>query len=103
MRWRASPRAPKASPGSNGNIPFENGLLSEMLLEHGYNTYALGKWHLTPADQVSAAGPYERWPLGRGFERFYGFLGGDTNQYYPDLVYDNHRSSRRRRPRKATI
>ncbi len=77
-------------PGSNGNIPFENGMLSEMLLNHGYNTYAIGKWHLTPADQVSAAGPYDRWPLGRGFERYYGFLGGDTHQYYPDLVYDNH-------------
>jgi arylsulfatase len=77
-------------PGSNGNIPFENGMLSEMLREHGYNTYALGKWHLTPADQISAAGPYDRWPLGRGFERYYGFLGGDTNQYFPDLVYDNH-------------
>jgi arylsulfatase A-like enzyme len=77
-------------PGGNGNIPFENGMLSEMLLQHGYNTYALGKWHLTPADQISAAGPYERWPLGRGFERYYGFLGGDTHQYYPELVYDNH-------------
>ena len=77
-------------PGANGNIPFENGFLSEMLLERGYNTYAIGKWHLTPADQISAAGPYNRWPLGRGFERFYGFLGGETHQYYPDLVYDNH-------------
>jgi len=77
-------------PGSNGNIPFENGMLSEILLEQGYNTYALGKWHLTPADQISAAGPYDRWPLGRGFERYYGFLGGDTNQYYPELIYDNH-------------
>ncbi|AKF79883.1 arylsulfatase [Myxococcus fulvus 124B02] len=77
-------------PGYNGTIPFENGFLSEMLLEHGYNTYALGKWHLTPAEQTSAAGPYSRWPLGRGFERFYGFLGGDTHQYFPDLVQDNH-------------
>ena len=77
-------------PGGNGNIPFENGMLSEMLLQHGYNTFALGKWHLTPADQASAAGPYSRWPLGRGFERYYGFLGGDTSQYYPELVYDNH-------------
>ena len=77
-------------PGGNGNIPFENGFLSEMLLQHGYNTYAIGKWHLTPADQISAAGPYDRWPLGRGFERYYGFLGGDTHQYYPELVYDNH-------------
>jgi arylsulfatase len=77
-------------PGGNGYIPFENGFLSEILLQHGYNTFALGKWHLTPADQTSAAGPYNRWPLGRGFERYYGFLGGDTHQYYPELVYDNH-------------
>jgi arylsulfatase len=77
-------------PGYNGYIPFENGFLSEMLLQHGYNTYAVGKWHLTPADHISAAGPYDRWPLGRGFERFYGFLGAETNQYYPELIYDNH-------------
>ena len=61
-----------------------------MLLGHGYNTYMVGKWHLTPSNQETAAGPYDRWPLGRGFERFYGFLGGDTSQWYPDLVYDNH-------------
>ena len=77
-------------PGYNGYIPFENGFLSEMLLLHGYNTYAIGKWHLTPAEQMSAAGPYDRCPLGKDFERFYGFLGGDTNQYYPELIYDNH-------------
>src|SRR5689334_11307454 len=53
-------------PGSNGYIPFENGMLSEILLQHGYNTYALGKWHLTPAEATSAAGPYDRWPLGLG-------------------------------------
>jgi len=78
-------------PGYDGYIPFENGFLSEILMQKGYNTYAVGKWHLTPADQISAAGPYDRWPLGRGFERYYGFLGGDTHQYYPDLTYDNHR------------
>ncbi len=77
-------------PGGNGAIPFENGFLSEMLLQQGYATYCIGKWHLTPSEQISAAGPYDRWPLGRGFERYYGFLGGDTHQYYPDLVYDNH-------------
>ncbi len=77
-------------PGGNGSIPFENGFLSEILLQKGYNTYAIGKWHLTPAEQNSPAGPYDRWPLGRGFERYYGFLGGDTHQYYPELVYDNH-------------
>jgi arylsulfatase A-like enzyme len=77
-------------PGYNGVIPFENGMLSEMLLAHGYNTYMVGKWHLTPSNQETAAGPYDRWPLARGFERFYGFLGGDTSQWYPDLVHDNH-------------
>ena len=50
----------------------------------------VGKYHLIPSEQESAAGPYDRWPLGRGFERFYGFMGGDTHQYYPDLIYDNH-------------
>ena len=77
-------------PGYNGVIPFENGMLSEMLLGHGYSTFMVGKWHLTPSHQETAAGPYDRWPLARGFERFYGFLGGDTSQWYPDLVYDNH-------------
>ena len=77
-------------PGYNGLIPFENGFLSEMLLEHGYSTYMVGKWHLIPSSQETAAGPYDRWPLGRGFERFYGFLGGDTSQWDPDLIYDNH-------------
>ncbi len=77
-------------PGYNGYIPFENGFLSEMLQQKGYSTYAVGKWHLTPANEISGAGPYDRWPLARGFERYYGFLGGDTNQYYPDLTSDNH-------------
>ena len=79
-------------PGSNGLIPFENGFLSEILQLQGYSTYAVGKWHLTPAEQTTQAGPYDRWPLGRGFERYYGFLGGDTHQYYPDLVHDNHQA-----------
>jgi arylsulfatase len=61
-----------------------------MLLPHGYNTFLVGKWHLSPPEHETPAGPYDRWPPGRGFERFYGFLGGDTNQWYPDLVYDNH-------------
>jgi arylsulfatase len=88
-------------PGSNGNIPHENGFLSEILLGHGYNTYAVGKWHLTPADQLSAAGPFDRWPLGRGFERFYGFLGGETHQYYPELVQDNHQVEPPRTPEEG--
>jgi arylsulfatase A-like enzyme len=76
-------------PGYDGYIPFENGFISEILQQKGYNTYAVGKWHLTPANEISGAGPYDRWPLGRGFERYYGFLGGDTHQYYPDLTSDN--------------
>jgi len=76
-------------PGSDGYIPFENGFLSEILRAQGYNTYCVGKWHLAPEESMTAAGPYDRWPLGRGFERYYGFLGGDTHQYYPELVRDN--------------
>lgn len=89
-------------PGSNGNIPFENGFISEILLQNGYNTYAIGKWHLSPAEQTSAAGPYNRWPLGRGFERYFGFLGGDTHQYYPELVSDNHQVNPKARRRRVT-
>jgi arylsulfatase A-like enzyme len=88
-------------PGYDGYIPFENGFLSEILHDQGYNTYAVGKWHLTPADQISAAGPYDRWPLGRGFDRYYGFLGGDTHQYYPELVADNHRVEPERTPEEG--
>lgn len=77
-------------PGYNGILPFDKGMLSEMLLQKGYNTFCVGKWHLSPPEHETAAGPYDRWPLGRGFERYYGFLGGDTNQWYPELVYDNH-------------
>lgn len=88
-------------PGYDAYIPFENGFLSEILHGQGYNTYAVGKWHLTPADQVSAAGPYDRWPLGRGFDRYYGFLGGDTHQYYPELVADNHRVEPERTPEEG--
>ena len=64
---RASPRARKDTRVRTGAIPVENGFLAEMLLQHGYNTYAVGKWHLTPAEQISAAGPYDRcWPLWAG-------------------------------------
>ena len=77
-------------PNCNGRIPFETALLSEVLAERGYNTYATGKWHLTPLEESNLASTKRHWPLSRGFERFYGFLGGETDQWYPDLVYDNH-------------
>jgi arylsulfatase A-like enzyme len=88
-------------PGYNGNVPFENGYLSEILLQRGYSTLMVGKWHLIPSSQETGAGPYDRWPLGRGFERFYGFLGGDTSQWNPDLVYDNHQVEPPRTPEEG--
>jgi arylsulfatase len=77
-------------PGLNGHIPFECGTIAEVLGERGWNTYMTGKWHLTAEDEMNLASRKSQWPLGRGFERFYGFLGAETNQWYPDLTYDNH-------------
>ena len=77
-------------PNSNGHIPFETATVAEVLVEQGYNTYMLGKWHLCPEDEMNLASTKRNWPVGRGFERFYGFLGGETSQWHPDLVYDNH-------------
>ena len=77
-------------PNASGTIPAENGMLSEILGEQGWNTYMVGKWHLCPTDEMNLASTRRNWPSGRGFERWYGFLGAETNQWYPDLVYDNH-------------
>ncbi|MDI3314638.1 MAG: arylsulfatase [Mycobacterium sp.] len=77
-------------PNCHGRIPVETALISEVLVERGYNTYCTGKWHLTPLEESNLAATKRNWPLSRGFERFYGFLGGETDQWYPDLVYDNH-------------
>ena len=77
-------------PNASGTIPPENGTLSEILGELGWNTYMVGKWHLCPDDEMNLASTRRNWPSGRGFERWYGFLGAETNQWYPDLVYDNH-------------
>jgi len=77
-------------PGYRGRIGHDSATVAEMLVQQGYNTLAVGKWHLAPMDQTTAAGPYDQWPLGRGFERYYGFLEGLTDQYHPELFYDNH-------------
>src|SRR6266704_57359 len=77
-------------PNASGTIPPENGMLSEILGEVGWNTYMVGKWHLCPEDEMNLASTRRNWPSGRGFERWYGFLGAETSQWYPDLVYDNH-------------
>lgn len=83
------PDLPMNFPGYTGRIPPEAGTLAEILRAEGYATYAVGKWHLTPRDQRSPSGPFENWPLGKGFERYYGFLGGDANHWAPELVRDN--------------
>jgi arylsulfatase A-like enzyme len=76
-------------PGYRGKIAKEAGTLAEMLRPHGYRNYMLGKWHVTPLTESGATGPFDGWPLGRGFDRFYGFMDAETDQYAPELVRDN--------------
>jgi arylsulfatase A-like enzyme len=83
------PDLPMNFPGYTGRIPPEAGTLAEILRAEGYATFMVGKWHLTPRDQRSPSGPFENWPLGKGFEHYYGFLGGDANHFAPELVRDN--------------
>ncbi len=77
-------------PGYNGRQTEDKAAIAAMLHAHGYTSFALGKWHNTPAEETSVAGPYDRWPTGGlfGFDRFYGFMGGDNNQWYPKLFSD---------------
>jgi arylsulfatase len=75
--------------GYTSRIPRSAATLPRILRDNGYATIAIGKWHLTPRGERSAAGPFTHWPLGLGFERYYGFLHGDANQYAPNLVEDN--------------
>ena len=77
-------------PNMTGEITPHAATIAEILREEGYTTFAVGKWHLTRHFNGSAAGPYDQWPLQRGFNRYYGFLDGMADQYYPLLVYDNH-------------
>ena len=76
-------------PGNYGNMPKSAATVAEVLKQNGYNTFAVGKWHLAPYTAYTAAGPFDRWPLGMGFEKFYGLLGGETDQWAPLLVQDN--------------
>jgi len=76
-----------AFPGNTGQIPNSVAPLAEMLRLNGYSTGAFGKWHETAAWETSVSGPYDRWPTRQGFDKFYGFIGGETDQWYP-LIYD---------------
>ena len=76
-------------PGYSGQISKRTSTLAEILKPHGYNSFAIGKWHLMRMTSATSAGPFDAWPLGRGFDRFYGFLGAFADQYDPELVEDN--------------
>ncbi|MBF6554614.1 MAG: arylsulfatase [Acidimicrobiales bacterium] len=77
-------------PHMRGHVTNHAATVAEVLRDEGYATFALGKWHLCSMENASAAGPYDQWPCQRGFDRYYGFLEGETDQFYPELVYDNH-------------
>ncbi|MEM7139397.1 MAG: arylsulfatase [Actinomycetota bacterium] len=81
-------------PSMTGHISNHAATVAEVLHDEGYATFAVGKWHLAPMEQCSAAGPFDQWPLQRGFDRFYGFLEGETDQFSPTLTYDNHHIDR---------
>lgn len=74
-------------PGNTGQIPNSVAPVAEMLRLNGYSTGAFGKWHETAAWETSVSGPFDRWPTHQGFDKFYGFIGGETDQWYP-LIYD---------------
>jgi arylsulfatase len=76
-----------AFPGNTGVRPRSITTLAEILRQNGYSTAAFGKYHETPPWEVSVSGPYDRWPTGSGFDKFYGFIGGETNQWAP-AIYD---------------
>jgi arylsulfatase len=79
-----------AFPGNTGQIPRSVAPLAEMLRLNGYSTGAFGKWHETAVWETSVSGPFDRWPTHQGFDKFYGFIGGETNQWRP-LIYDGVR------------
>jgi arylsulfatase A-like enzyme len=76
-------------PGASGRLPAECATIGQVLQDNGYSTFWIGKNHNVPEEDISAGGSRSEWPLSKGFDRFYGFLGGETNNWYPDLVEDN--------------
>ncbi len=75
-------------PGWDGRVPSSAGTIAEILRGNGYNTFAVGKYGVTPDEEATDAGPFDHWPTGKGFDHFFGFLGSQTDQYRPDLVED---------------
>ena len=85
-------------PGYAGRLTKRAATLAEMLRPVGYNTFMVGKWHLMPLREATAAGPFDAWPLQRGFDRWYGFPAGYTDQWYPELCEGNQPIDTPRRP-----
>lgn len=77
-------------PGYRGYVSHEAATIAEMLGDHDYATYCVGKWHLVPPRAMGPLGPFDHWPLGRGFDHYYGFLQGKTEQWHPTVWEDNH-------------
>ena len=77
-------------PGAAGRLPAECATVGQVLQDNGYSTFWVGKNHNVPEEDLSGGGSRSEWPLQKGFDRFYGFLGGETNNWFPDLVEDNH-------------
>ena len=77
-------------PNMRGAIPRSAATLAEILRDQGFGTYMVGKWHLAPMHETGPTGPFHNWPLAKGFDRFYGFLQGETDQFRPELVHDQH-------------
>ena len=75
-------------PGWDGRVPSTAGTIAEILRDNGYSTFAVGKYGITPDEEASDLGPFDRWPTGKGFDHFFGFLGSQTDQYKPDLIED---------------
>ena len=84
------PGADEGYPHTRGRVSPTAATIAQILSRNGYSTFAVGKWHLVPPEDMKPGGDRTHWPLQKGFDRFYGFLSGWTDQYRPDLVADNH-------------
>ena len=89
-------------PGYNSHLPLECAPMAKVLRDAGWSTFWIGKNHTTPIDEFSMGASKKNWPLGQGYDRFYGFMGGETNNWFPDLVEDNHFIDQPYGPRMAT-
>jgi arylsulfatase A-like enzyme len=90
VQMRAISNMDSGYPNMRGALPPSAATVAEVLRQGGYATLAAGKWHLAPMSECTAAGPFTNWPLQKGFDRYYGFLQGETDQFHPELTHDNH-------------